>query len=331
MGGNLFKLGRLPRDRYLELEAEVRAYLDRTVGADLYRIPRYYGDKANFGDMDVVLSGAIPGSWDEIRATIVKDLGVERHKLLGPVFSTVYRDFQVDYFERPAELFECTYNFLCFNDLGNLLGKMFRRFNLKYGEDGLFWVFRRDNGSYRHDILLSRDHRRIFAFLELDAGPWERGFDDLESMFEWVVSSPYFSVEPYFRRAPTTEKRAKQRRTFREFLRFLEDRGIERAYAYEEDRDRYIPRVAEHFPEANLEAAVARERVAEDRTRVLHSKFNGRIVMELLPHLRGKELGEFIRRFRDHHTDGDSHVDDLIYHAEPDEVRQMIRDFAEQS
>lgn len=330
MGGNLFKLGRLPRERYLELEAEIRGYLDRTVGAEVYRIPRYYGDKADFGDMDVVLSSDIPGSWDEIRATILSDLGVERHKLIGPVFSTVYRDFQVDYFERPAEIFESTYHFLCFNDLGNLLGKMFRRFNLKYGEDGLFWVFRRENGSYRHDILLSRDHRRIFGFLELDPAPWERGFADLETMFDWVVGSPYFSVEPYFRRAPTTEKRMKQRRTFREFLSFLEDRGVDRRYDYEDDRDRYIPRVAQHFPERDLEAAIARERAAEERALVLQSKFNGRIVMEILPHLQGKELGEFIRRFRAHHDEVDDGVDDQLYRADPEEVRRMIREFADE-
>ena len=33
MGGNLFKLGRLPRDAYLAIEAEIRAYLDSRVGS----------------------------------------------------------------------------------------------------------------------------------------------------------------------------------------------------------------------------------------------------------------------------------------------------------
>ena len=54
MGGNLFKLGRKPRDEYLEIEADVRRVLDPLLG-DGYRIPRYYASKPDFGDMDVVV------------------------------------------------------------------------------------------------------------------------------------------------------------------------------------------------------------------------------------------------------------------------------------
>ena len=53
MGGNLFKLGRKPRAEYLEIEAEVRSFLDDLIGEEGYRIPRYYGDKPEFGDLDV--------------------------------------------------------------------------------------------------------------------------------------------------------------------------------------------------------------------------------------------------------------------------------------
>lgn len=324
MGGNLFKLGRLPREQYLEIETDVRAYLDAKIGSELYRIPRYYGDKSDFGDMDVVLSSALERPWDEVRAMILRDLGIERYKITGAVFSTVYHDFQVDYFEKSAAIFLSTYNFLCFNDLGNLLGKMFRRLGLKYGEDGLFWVFRRQNGSYRRDILLSRDYQRIFALLELDAGPWERGFENLETMFRWVIASPYFSVAPFFRRAPTTEKRLALRRTFREFLSFLERENITRTYDYEKDRDHYIPLVAEHFPEVDLPGAVEAERVAEKRVEVIRKKFSGRIIMELYPELRGKELGEFIRLFRAQSDD----MDDRLHDATTGEVFAMIHAFA---
>ena len=331
MGGNLFKLGRLPRARYLDIESDIRAYLDRTFGNAFYRIPRYYGDKVDFGDLDVILSGDIPMTVEAVRARITSDLGITRHKLTGAVWSTVYRDFQVDYFEKPAAIFESTYNFFCFNDLGNLLGKLFRRFNLKYGEDGLFWVFRRQGGpanagasGYRKDILLSRDYRRIFSFLGLDPAPWEHGFADLPSMFRWVVSSPCFTVEPFLRRATTTEKRAKERPTFRAFIRFLEDHGIEKAHAFEADRDRYIPHVAQHFPEAGLRDAIAAERAAEERDAVIRSKFDGNIVMQEVPGLSGKKLGEFIRQFRAQSPD----IDDRIYQASPADVRAMIRAFA---
>jgi hypothetical protein len=63
MGGNLFKLGRKPKLEYLEIETEIRSYLDQKIG-DTYRIPRFYGDKPDFGDMDILVSDAVANeSW----------------------------------------------------------------------------------------------------------------------------------------------------------------------------------------------------------------------------------------------------------------------------
>src|SRR5690606_24043094 len=167
MGGNLFKLGRLPRSEYRVIEDVVREYLDGLLG-DGYRIPRYYASKPDFGDLDVVVSSAAIeaiGGWDRFREAIASGLGVTQSKSVGHVYSTVVRDFQVDYFIRAPELLEPTYHYLSFNDLGNLIGKIFRRLGLKYGEDGLSYVFRRESQpSYKHELLVSRDWPRILGF-----------------------------------------------------------------------------------------------------------------------------------------------------------------------
>ena len=65
MGGNLFKLGRIPQAEYKVIEHELRSYLDQKFG-NYYRIPRYYADKADFGDLDIVLSTLRSCSLDEI-------------------------------------------------------------------------------------------------------------------------------------------------------------------------------------------------------------------------------------------------------------------------
>lgn len=323
MGGNLFKLGRLPREQYLVIEAEIRAYLDRKLG-DGYRIPRYYASKPDFGDLDVlVCHRRMARPWGETRMEIVAELGIERYKATGAVFSTVYRDFQVDFFAKSEDEFESTYNFLCFNDLGNLLGKMFRRFNLKYGERGLHYVYRGADEHYKRDILLTREHRRIFAFLELDHAPWEAGFADLEAMFRWVVGSPYFSVEPYVERAPSTERRRRQRKTFREFVEFLAREGITSAYPYHRDRSLYIPKIAGFFPEVGLEDEIAAEDERGRRRELMRAKFNGRIVTALIPDLQGPALGRFMSAFKTHLDD----FEDRILAAEPAEIAAMIRDF----
>src|SRR5687768_12794540 len=109
----------MPRARYLEVEAEVRAYLDAAVGPEHHRIPRYYASKPDFGDLDVVVcEDGLPGPWDAVRQRLVKDLGIARHRTVGPLFSTVFRDLQVDFFPRPRDVFLSTYDFLSFNDVG---------------------------------------------------------------------------------------------------------------------------------------------------------------------------------------------------------------------
>ncbi len=322
MGGNLFKLGRLPRARYLELEAELRAYLDRKLpGA--YRIPRFYGDKPDFGDMDIIVCQArMPAAWDVVRAELVDELGITRTKVTGAVFSTVYRDFQVDYFCRGDEAdFLSTYNFLSFNDLGNLLGKLFRRFNLKYGERGLFYVYRSEPTHYKRDIPLTRDPARMFSFLGLEVEPWERGFPDLESMFRWVVSSPYFSIAPFLERKATTERRHRQRKTFRAFVEFLEREAITKRYEFEAERARYIPMISRAFPEAQLEAALAREDALVARRARVRERFNGRLVQSLIPGLQGKRLGAFISALKAAHPG----FDDRVLALEAEQLAALIR------
>ena len=117
MGGNLFKLGRLPKVQYLEIEQSLRPYLQKKFG-EHYRIPRYYGDKADFGDLDIVLSSAaIKTTWQDLQQEILEDLNITESKSIGGVLSTVYHSFQVDFFIKPATYFLSTYHFLCYNDI----------------------------------------------------------------------------------------------------------------------------------------------------------------------------------------------------------------------
>src|SRR5262245_24319907 len=145
MGGKLFDFPRMPRAEYLIREHRVRTYLDRKLAGE-YRIPRFYGDKPDFGDLDVIVT-ARP-DWDIVRAEIAADLGITETKTVGRVFSTAFDGLQTDFFAVPAQYLDSTYVFMSFNDLGNLLGRMCRRFNLKWGEHGLSYVFRRASSDH---------------------------------------------------------------------------------------------------------------------------------------------------------------------------------------
>ncbi len=320
MGGNLFKLGRIPREKYLKIEAEIRQYLDKKIG-DFYKIPRYYANKPDFGDLDIVINReAVKHNWEDVRQEIVKDLNIEKYKSDGRVFSTVYKNFQVDYFTASEQFFESTYNYFSFNDLGNLIGKICRRFNLKYGERGLAYVYRRQTGNYKKDLTLTTDFKQITYFLQLDYDRWKIGFDNLEEIYEWVIASPYFSVKPYLERANTLERRAKYRPTIQRFIEYIETNNIDKTYNYLENRSEYIPFIAESFPEANLLEEIARQQQEETRAKQIMSKFNGKLVMNLIPDLQGKELGKFIISFKNQFQD----FERFILENNPKEINKKI-------
>ena len=299
----------------------MRRYLDLKL-APYYRIPRSYREKADFGDVDIIVSDAVP-NWAALRQEILTDLQITQFKGIGHVFSTVHRNFQVDYFLVPAEYFEAVYNFFCFNDLGHLIGKICRRFNLKYGEYGLSYVFRRDDTNYKKDLLLTTDFAKICEFLELDHHKWQTGFDDLEEMFEWALASPYFSVTPYLNPSKSLDKRTKERRTMQKFMEYLQKNNITKTYHYLENKDDYLPWISENFPEANLPEKIEREKELERQANQIKAKFNGKLLMQLRPALAGQKLGQFIIEFKQSFND----FDRFILESSAEEINHRILTF----
>ncbi len=299
MGGKLFGLGRIERAEYLVIEKKVIEYLDKKLPL-AYRIPRYYAAKADFGDMDVIVSAEQVGKdWHWLKQEIAKDLGLEnqQQKSVSNLFSTAYQNFQVDFFNVPAIHLESTYNYLSFNDLGNLIGRICKKFNLKYGEQGLLYVYRREDGNYHKDLPITTDFRRICAFLGLKYEVWESGFDKLEDIFQWAIESPYFSVVPYLE-AKSIEKRAKNRPTIARFLDYLESHNITKTCHFEGDKQSYLPHILSFFAESDLAYQIAKEQAQEARASALQTKFNGQYLMTLLPALNGRALGAFIVDFK---------------------------------
>jgi hypothetical protein len=328
MGGNLFKLGRLPRTEYQALEAGLRQILDPWFGQH-YRIPRYYRSKPDFGDVDILLSAAAaPQGWAQLRLEIVERLGVTHYKFVNRILSMDYRGFQTDVFMLPAEELETTWQFMCYNDLGNLLGKLFRRFDLKYGETGLSYVYRRpDSQHYRRDLHLSGDMGAILDFLGLDVATWETGFETLDEMFAWVVGSPYFTVEPFLERSAGTEKRVQHRPTMAKFVAWLAANQVEKRYPFEDDRSSYLPQIIAAFPTADLPAQIAAEVTRCHLVADVQAKFSGKLVMARYPELSGERLGRFIQRFKEGFVDFEAEIAAMTAEAVDTRLAAFRADF----
>jgi len=322
MGGNLFKLGRLPKLEYKVIEDSISEYLTNKIGENNFKIPRYYNDKKDFGDLDVLINLDAVKDWKTFKLELIKDLEIETSKSSGHIFSTVYKNFQVDFFNKPAKYYESSYYFLSFNDVGNIIGRMFRRMGLKYGEKGIIYVYRRENdGHYAKEIPISVNFEKIIEFIGLNFSEWEKGFNALDDVFRWVIKSPYFSTKPYLEPNKAINKR-KQRTTIIAFIEFLKTNNIEINIDYK-GQTTFIDKIHDYFPEADLHSKIELEKEREAFVNIIKAKYNGRVIMELFPDLLGKDLGNFMNAFQN----SLGHYEQVFYDSSKNEIIEMLKEF----
>lgn len=162
-----------------------------------------YRNKETFGDLDILWCGP-QQNIDNVCGT----LGAIKYFDNGPVVSYAVpidadQIFQVDLIRVDCRHMESAFSYFAFNDLGNLLGRIFHRAGFKLGHKGMLLVVRED-GNQSHalaEIEVTSSWKEALEFAGYDFERWSKGFDDLEDVFKFVVSSPYFdkkifSLEP---------------------------------------------------------------------------------------------------------------------------------------
>jgi len=300
MGGNLYKVQRVSRERYDEIVASLKPVLDKHFG-DYYRIPIAYHEKSSYGDVDIILDAGflLNKKWE---GPLLKDLGDVEVKKVRNVTSVLYMNFQVDFFCVSTSRFISTSNFMNYNIFGNLIGRIYHKFNLKYGEDGLKYVLRGFNEHISKEIVLSRDMKKMLEFLELSYDRWTVGFKNLNEIFEYVIGCKYFCSNSYSEDYFNVRKRATERPDFNSFLDYLKQNNIDKNYPFEKNKEIYLPMINDYFPESNLVEKYKAHVKLQEKLKTIHDKFNGKIIMELLP-LEGKELGQFINSYKEHKGD----------------------------
>jgi hypothetical protein len=115
----------------------------------------------------------------------------------------------------------------------------------------------------------------------------------------------------------------KERPTIQKFIDYLDRQQITKTYEYLADRDEYLPWIAASFPDANLLDRVAAAIATAEQAELVKSKFNGERLMQLLPHLVGKELGHFIVLFKQQFLD----FDEFIVSTEQSAIDRAILTF----
>ena len=296
-------------------------------GATAFQPIPFYTSKDSFGDLDMVV---MCGSRDWER--LLDDLKNKYpdHSKNGIVFSfgvDVGKDtnFQIDliYVGETREESRIALTYFAFNDLGNLMGRIYHRAGFKYGHQGLLRVVRDEENSDHiiDEVLVTNEPREIFEFGGYDYDEFLEGFSTREDIFNYVTSSPYFNRDIYLfeNRNAKARMRDSKRVMYREFLTWCENRDDLPEFSIE-DKEEYrkeqLANALSRFPEFKHRYDDVITRL--EHSKKLRSKFNGDIVRKITG-LNGASLGIFIKEFKNRYGD-------LLDKSTKEEIEQFIED-----
>ena len=99
-------------------------------------------------------------------------------------------------------------------------------------------------------------------------------------------------------------KRNRKRNSYHLFLNYLKEKKINVKYEFDKNKDNYLALIEKTFPDANLLTKLDILNKEDILNKQMIEKFNGNLVMEWFPELKGKELGIAMRNFRQLYGEG---------------------------
>jgi len=291
---------------------------------------RCYRTKQDHGDLDVLIK--IDDEYRKkninLKEYIQKHFNPQVIHNNGGVMSFDYNNFQIDFIPIHESNWEIAQVYFSYDPLGNAMGKTFHKLNLSYGWDGLKYKYRNFNGRNSHDIIISKDPRKIFEFGGYDYDRYLEGFYTMEEIFDFIISGKYFNVDIFKMEnlSAIDKKRNRKRKSYHKFLEYIKIFEIESQYHFPENKDLYLPIIDNDFPEANLLNKIKELDKEDIINRQISKKFNGRLIMNWIPGLKGKELGNMIEKFKENL--GENYKKKLL-NLNQDEIKNQFINFYE--
>lgn len=309
MGGHALKsitTERKTTKQFLDISERLVKKLEEIFGTELY-VLKFYRSKPDHGDMDILLKvdHNFYNKGINLRKEVEKHLNPTEVVTNDGTVSFDFENFQIDLSPVAESKWEATKFWMDYDPSSNLLGKLFHKFGLKYAPDGLLYPYRGDGGRVIKDIVITKDFRKMMEFVGLDPERKYIGFDTLEEIFDWIISSKYFNPELFMfeNLNQTDRKRNRKRPTFNKFIEYIKDFKFEsEGYNFERNKDLYRGLIAESFPEANLLEEIEKLEIKDKLFQETRIKFNGELVMEWTG-LLGKDLGDVITRYKKERDD----------------------------
>ena len=295
MGGNCLKdctTRRYAAEEYYIQEDLVLKKLSQLFPLYVLHPIASYRNKESFGDMDILISSEF--ITEEMIIAIVDEFCPKQMFKNGNCLSFEYKEFQIDLIATGEENYRASKNYFAYNDLGNLCGRLAHSIGLKLGHDGLTYNYM-DGMQLVKNIKLYTNWADILPVLGLSYKRYAEGFDNLEDIFLFVVSSPLFRVDIFLleNRNHTSRVRDSKRKTYMSFLQWLEDGSYEGCESTKRlSKEEWLPYLQKNvkgFSEAYSQAQ--KEHLEYKKYKL---RYNGKIVTELTG-LTGRELGGFMQ------------------------------------
>ena len=203
---------------------------------------------------------------------------------------------QIDLIITPNHSFDFSSAYFAWNDLGNLMGRIAHKMGLKFGHDGLWLPIRKDSRLI-DSILVTRNFKAALMLLGYDAERWYEGFDSIEDIFKFVVSSEKFNSDIYLfeNRNNKSRTRDKKRPNYNGFLDWVNAQKNLPSYAWNKDKSIYLNEIFEAFPLAMHDFKCAL--LKDEKKQLFKNNFNGKVVGEITS-LSGESLGLFMSKYK---------------------------------
>lgn len=288
-------------------------------------MPKYFKSKPSFGDADFVCMATDKNV--DFEKFFIEEFQSKEIFKNGHVYSIEYKELQVDVIITQQKAYETSLNYFAFNDLGNLIGKVAHKFGLKWGFRGLEYVYRID-GKVLGEINVTKNYRDALEFLGFDVETYDRGFDNLDEIFDFVTSSRYFNPWLYdFETLNRINRERDQKRatyaSFVEHVAPMKEAGKEAYHYFYYDKKVYLGLIDHYFP-GFLEQYRELEK-KEERKRNVSELFNGNMLIEEF-NITGKELGNAILQFKSYFSDNTAFED---YILETNNKAEILQKFAQ--
>jgi hypothetical protein len=304
MGGRAFieKYGveskRIQLNEYVKLCSKVKEILEQ----NFYRVHLIQGftTKKDFGDADFLVTKPR----DENKQRLYREeLGASLSVNNSNISSYLIDGFQVDVIHCNRNYFDTSIFYYDYDPVGNLQGKLYHKFRLCLGYNGLSYILRDNENTYKLGVVeISQDQRKITEFLGLDYEWRSKGFATQEEIFKYIISSKYFDARifSYENMNHIARTRDRKRDSYRKFMDYIKPyETTTYNWPLVEERLEYVD---QYFPESNLLKNIKFLKEKRQKAQLLADKFNGELVINWIG-ITGKELGNVLGQYKKAHFD----------------------------